>query len=199
MTIFQRKTHKNIRQRLCFLPLFLALCCLISLCPEMTAAAQEPYSNIPRSNSKDEYVWIVEICTASDADAGTTGEFTLIPTRADGTFQPLTVNLLLGAKKWCDLRDGAAMYYSNNTSGKKNDYTYPYGLRVSLQPNTKYYFAFSLHKDYPLEKLYIQPDYTDNPQNYDNLKISYVKTYRLTSGTIGDLAPAPDGSFLQVL
>ena len=197
MTIFQRKTHKNIRQRLCFLPLFLALCCLISLCPEMTAAAQEPYSNIPRSNSKDEYVWIVEICTASDADAGTTGEFTLIPTRADGTFQPLTVNILLGAKKWCDLRDGAAMYYSNNTSGKKDDYTYPYGLRVALQPNTKYYFAFSLHKDYPLEKLYIQPDYTNNPQNYDNLKISYVKTYRLTSGTIGDLAPAPDGSFYR--
>ena len=63
MTIFQRETHK-IRQGFCFLPLFLALCCLLSLCPEMTAAAQESYSNIPRSNSKDEYVWIVEICTA---------------------------------------------------------------------------------------------------------------------------------------
>lgn len=195
MTIFQRETHK-IRQGFCFLPLFLALCCLLSLCPEMTAAAQESYSNIPRSNSKDEYVWIVEICTAPDADAGTTGEFTVIPVRADGEYERFTP-LFATPKEWCDLRDGAAMYYSNNTSGKKGDYAYPYGTRVAFQPNTKYYFAFSLHKDYPLEQICIQPDWTKDSSGYDSLKISYVKTYRLTSGTIGDLTPAPDGSFYR--
>jgi len=173
----------------------LALLCLLGLCHGISASAQESYSNITRSNSKDQSVWIVEICTSPLDDAGTTGEFTVIPVTSNNKYDQGSMGM---AEKWEDLRDGCAMYYSNNPSGKKNDYTYPYGSRVALEPGRKYYMAFTLDNKYPLENLYIQPDWTKKASDgYDNIRIAYVKTYRLASGTIGDLTPSPGGGFYR--
>ena len=182
-------TCKETIRKFCLLSFTAVLCCFLALFPGSSAQAREEKSLIFREADKNRVPWIVEMRTSGAPDSGTaqSAYMQLFYTAYDKKGNPY--------QKKADgqvISTGISNFYSNHTGGKN----FTYAL-TGIEPAHTYYLVFQVPKEVTsIDNIHISIDTAKN-QAYDNLRIDYLKVFRMDSGSIGDLTRDTGGNLYR--
>ncbi len=182
-------TCKETIRKFCLLSFTAVLCCFLALFPGSSAQAREEKSLIFREADKNNVPWIVEMRTSGAPDSGTaqSAYMQLFYTAYDKKGNPY--------QKKADaqiISNGISNFYSNHTGGKN----FTYAL-TGIEPAHTYYLVFKVPKEVTsIDNIHISIDPVKN-QAYDNLRIDYLKVFRMDSGSIGDLTRDTGGNLYR--
>lgn len=182
-------TCKETIKKFCLLSFTAVLCCFLALFPGSSAQAREEKSLIFREADKNNVPWIVEMRTSGAPDSGTaqSAYMQLFYTAYDKKGNPY--------QKKADaqiISNGISNFYSNHTGGKN----FTYAL-TGIEPAHTYYLVFQVPKEVTsIDNIHISIDTAKN-QAYDNLRIDYLKVFRMDSGSIGDLTRDTGGNLYR--
>lgn len=171
---------------------------LLSVLFGSAALAYESKTQIQREVSDGYTPWIMEICVDEAADAGTAQE----------VYVELSYRDANGSSQRADgqvAQKGISNYYSSYDPAS-DSFTYALGNAYDssdfgsmIQPGQTYLMVFRVPSSITrIDEISIQVN-TPRKTAYDNLKINYIKVFRHSSGTIGDLCQDTGGSYYRPL
>lgn len=182
-------TCKETIRKFCLLSFTAVLCCFLALFPGSSAQAREEKSLIFREADKNRVPWIVEMRTNGAPDSGTaqSAYMQLYYTAYDKKGNPYQEKADAQV-----ISTGISNFYSNHTGGKN----FTYAL-TGIEPAHTYYLVFKVPKEVTsIDNIHISIDPVKN-QAYDNLRIDYLKVFRMDSGSIGDLTRDTGGNLYR--